>query len=174
MLVNRADTITFKVQASRRPRFLIMRTLEGPPDRKGDTVAGSKLNFRTPWQFRRVQFDQVSVDVTMTYLSQSYHWRDIKWDKNYGDGTHGTWKMFNQFKEIVGSQHHKKGLLKPIDFKEWYYSWHCFIFRLDQAPGSSIVLDRRMDYRTESLNFNIFVRGSQASHAYPKHIGLLH
>ena len=110
----------FNIQASRRPRFIILRALEYPHVLETTNVG---KNFRFPWQFHWRQFDKCTCDMTMTYLSQSYHWRDIRWERKFGDGPHGTWEMWNQFKEIVGGQHHNKGDLKPIDYKEWYYTW---------------------------------------------------
>lgn len=63
--------------------------------------------------------------------------------------------MWNQFSEIVGSSHHRKNQLKPISYYEWYTSWPCFIFRLDTAPISSIVLDRKLGYGVDTLKFQL-------------------
>lgn len=150
--VNRSVPFSLPFQTQRRPRFIIVRALQFKPAYEStDTYK----NYNTPWQYHWIPVDKVRAQLRMTYLSQSYYFRDIRFDHNYGDGSQGTWHMFNQFQEIVGIGHHVRGEVKPISYYEFMSSWPCFIFRLDQAPASAILLDRKQGFGTETLQLDL-------------------
>ena len=154
--VQRGQPVVIPFQTARRPRYIILRAIQQKPRLSGVTADRWK-NYTTPWQFRWIPFDQVRCQLNVDYMSQHYFFEEIRFDNRLGDGLDGTWHMWHQFQEIVGAAHHRRNAMKPITFKEWYSSWPCFIFRLDCAPPSAIVLDRKLGYGTDTFNVNLQV-----------------
>lgn len=154
--VQRGQPFTYPFQTTRRPRVVLLQALQFKPGI--NTASNAKFqNYTTPWQFRWIPFDKVTCRLYLNYLSQQFEFEEIRFDNRIGDGTDGTYHMWNQFKEIVGSVHHRRNAMKPINYYEWYTSWPCHIFRLDTAPISAIVLDQKMGYGNDTLHFKLTV-----------------
>ena len=161
--VQRGQPVTIPFQTSRRPRYVMLRCLQMKP--RLDWTSGNRWkNYTTPWQFRWIPFDKVKCQLNVDYLSQHYFFEEIRFDNTTGDGLDGTWHMWHQFQDIVGHAHHRRNAMKPITYKEWYSSWPCFIFRLDAAPASAIVIDRKLGYGTDTFNLNLTVTADSGVH----------
>ena len=161
--VQRGQPFTYPFQTTRRPRVVMLQALQFKPGITG-TDASKYENYTTPWPFRFIPFDKVTCRLYLNYLSQQFEFEEIRFDNRYGDGTDGTYHMWNQFKEIVGSVHHRRNAMKPINYYEWYTSWPCHIFRLDTAPISAIVLDQKMGYGNDTLHFKLTVSTDSTVH----------
>ena len=102
-----------------------------------------------PYPFRWIPLTGVEMECQVKYMTQNYTWKNITFNYNDSDGENATWHMFDQFKSIVGMAHHRKNSQIPISYAEWKTTWPCVIFRLDQAPGGTVLVDQTNRVRFE-------------------------